>query len=145
PDGRVAVVFFFSSRRRHTRSKRDWSSDVCSSDLVEGLVRRSGAGVLTAAGGGTAGLTFPAVLSAGVSGLGTGVAAEHLVERLVEGRGEADVLSEGHEHVLQQRVGGLAGGPDVDRLHVEQTVADGQREQVAVLHLGLTLTQQVEA
>src|SRR5437868_15132378 len=27
------VFFFFSSRRRHTRSKRDWSSDVCSSDL----------------------------------------------------------------------------------------------------------------
>src|SRR5207249_6806899 len=27
--------FFFSSRRRHTRSKRDWSSDVCSSDLGE--------------------------------------------------------------------------------------------------------------
>src|SRR5207249_4758617 len=26
--------FFFSSRRRHTRSKRDWSSDVCSSDLT---------------------------------------------------------------------------------------------------------------
>src|SRR5699024_11818974 len=27
------LYFFFSSRRRHTRSKRDWSSDVCSSDL----------------------------------------------------------------------------------------------------------------
>src|SRR5699024_11411759 len=27
------ISFFFSSRRRHTRSKRDWSSDVCSSDL----------------------------------------------------------------------------------------------------------------
>src|SRR5207247_5251176 len=26
-------VFFFSSRRRHTRSTREWSSDVCSSDL----------------------------------------------------------------------------------------------------------------
>src|SRR5207249_7001822 len=26
--------FFFSSKRRHTRSKRDWSSDVCSSDLT---------------------------------------------------------------------------------------------------------------
>src|SRR5699024_11733029 len=26
-------IFFFSSRRRHTISKRDWSSDVCSSDL----------------------------------------------------------------------------------------------------------------
>src|SRR5437868_9736525 len=29
--------FFFSSRRRHTRSKRDWSSDVCSSDLNPSL------------------------------------------------------------------------------------------------------------
>src|SRR5216683_5782078 len=29
----VAFIFFFSSRRRHTRSDRDWSSDVCSSDL----------------------------------------------------------------------------------------------------------------
>src|SRR5699024_8406595 len=29
------TAFFFSSRRRHTRSKRDWSSDVCSSDLKE--------------------------------------------------------------------------------------------------------------
>src|SRR5690606_39855191 len=28
------VVFFFSSRRRHTRFSRDWSSDVCSSDLA---------------------------------------------------------------------------------------------------------------
>src|SRR5690606_10676656 len=27
-------VFFFSSRRRHTRFSRDWSSDVCSSDLI---------------------------------------------------------------------------------------------------------------
>src|SRR5207249_9585868 len=27
------LIFFFSSRRRHTRSKRDWSSDVCSSDF----------------------------------------------------------------------------------------------------------------
>src|SRR5699024_11761942 len=31
-------VFFFSSRRRHTRSKRDWSSDVCSSDLKEDVL-----------------------------------------------------------------------------------------------------------
>src|SRR5207249_8227128 len=27
-------LFFFASRRRHTSSKRDWSSDVCSSDLL---------------------------------------------------------------------------------------------------------------
>src|SRR5256884_9307753 len=29
----VEILFFFSSRRRHTRCSRDWSSDVCSSDL----------------------------------------------------------------------------------------------------------------
>src|SRR2546429_6896163 len=28
------ISFFFSSRRRHTRCSRDWSSDVCSSDLI---------------------------------------------------------------------------------------------------------------
>ena len=30
-------VFFFSSRRRHTRLRRDWSSDVCSSDLTQSI------------------------------------------------------------------------------------------------------------
>src|SRR5690606_40173412 len=35
------LCFFFSSRRRHTRFSRDWSSDVCSSDLFgEGKLRR---------------------------------------------------------------------------------------------------------
>src|SRR5690606_39498542 len=32
------VNFFFSSRRRHTRFSRDWSSDVCSSDLKKNAV-----------------------------------------------------------------------------------------------------------
>src|SRR5438094_9887543 len=32
--------FFFSSRRRHTRSYGDWSSDVCSSDLDRAVTRR---------------------------------------------------------------------------------------------------------
>src|SRR5256885_6594086 len=31
------VMFFFSSRRRHTRLQGDWSSDVCSSDLTRRL------------------------------------------------------------------------------------------------------------
>src|SRR6266576_1184263 len=34
-----SFFFFFSSRRRHTRSLRDWSSDVCSSDLQHGIAR----------------------------------------------------------------------------------------------------------
>src|SRR6266496_5088065 len=42
-EAHAIVVFFFSSRRRHTRSLRDWSSDVCSSDLcwLEQLLLRA--------------------------------------------------------------------------------------------------------
>src|SRR6266511_1053914 len=39
------LFFFFSSRRRHTRFSRDWSSDVCSSDLV--LPRAHGSALFT--------------------------------------------------------------------------------------------------
>src|SRR5690606_40798004 len=41
--GYVVFVFFFffSSRRRHTRFSRDWSSDVCSSDLLCRFGRRA--------------------------------------------------------------------------------------------------------
>src|SRR6478672_6502490 len=44
---RSTIFFFFSSRRRHTRSDRDWSSDVCSSDLLVVEVPRT-AGLLRA-------------------------------------------------------------------------------------------------
>src|SRR5690606_40629522 len=37
--GGLAALFFFSSRRRHTRFSRDWSSDVCSSDLNPYLLK----------------------------------------------------------------------------------------------------------
>src|SRR5690554_6457919 len=40
--GVLLCFFFFSSRRRHTRCGRDWSSDVCSSDLE--LIRLAGHG-----------------------------------------------------------------------------------------------------
>src|SRR5215813_14309428 len=45
-------AFFFSSRRRHTRCGRDWSSDVCSSDLAGVLTaaRAAGADVVVLAG-----------------------------------------------------------------------------------------------
>src|SRR6266446_9118050 len=43
----MIFFFFFSSRRRHTRLQGDWSSDVCSSDLV----RENNEGLYTGAGG----------------------------------------------------------------------------------------------
>src|SRR5436190_7689758 len=48
-------LFFFSSRRRHTRSLCDWSSDVCSSDLLSRSDRsRFAASLLDAILGGSA-------------------------------------------------------------------------------------------
>src|SRR5438132_7603524 len=38
----ISCFFFFSSRRRHTRSLCDWSSDVCSSDLAAAMESSSG-------------------------------------------------------------------------------------------------------
>src|SRR5690606_40638199 len=45
-------LFFFSSRRRHTRFSRDWSSDVCSSDLVMKIFVKD-----------IVGLTFPCLIA----------------------------------------------------------------------------------
>src|SRR5689334_24839706 len=42
-----AVSFFFSSRRRHTRWNCDWSSDVCSSDLMYAAVESRGREIAT--------------------------------------------------------------------------------------------------
>src|SRR2546426_3058693 len=53
--------FFFSSRRRHTRLQGDWSSDVCSSDLVEVIHQ--------AAGSDPAAVVFDAVKAATARGV----------------------------------------------------------------------------
>src|SRR5260370_5133723 len=44
----LSILFFFSSRRRHTRFKCDWSSDVCSSDLflLQALILAIGGGLV---------------------------------------------------------------------------------------------------
>src|SRR5699024_12144610 len=65
----LTVVFFFSSRRRHTRSKRDWSSDVCSSDLTRSLA----AGLAGARSAGIADLTT-AVMEARKSSVDAAIA-----------------------------------------------------------------------
>src|SRR3989475_12058126 len=48
----LSTVFFFSSRRRHTRFDCDWSSDVCSSDLLPGRRGQLPAGGHVDPGGG---------------------------------------------------------------------------------------------
>src|SRR5436309_3672145 len=57
-------IFFFSSRRRHTRFSRDWSSDVCSSDLSPAPIRRHP--VLLLAGLAARGLIPAVLVTAGV-------------------------------------------------------------------------------
>src|SRR3989449_2210070 len=44
-----SCFFFFSSRRRHTRCSRDWSSDVCSSDLRGDITKYSSDAIVNAA------------------------------------------------------------------------------------------------
>src|SRR3989449_9054054 len=59
--------FFFSSRRRHTRCSRDWSSDVCSSDLdFVGLCPKPH--VRIEGGGATGGVCFQQAWGSGASG-----------------------------------------------------------------------------
>src|SRR5438105_10591723 len=60
----LCFFFFFSSRRRHTRSTRDWSSDVCSSDLAHraatGVVRGPRGRAASGGAGGPGGRVRPA-------------------------------------------------------------------------------------
>src|SRR2546430_15575604 len=74
-------LFFFSSRRRHTRFDCDWSSDVCSSDLLHvGLDHARGAPEADPVGGGEGASTRPQGRRAGLRG-GAGGGARAAVDR----------------------------------------------------------------
>src|SRR5690625_7426315 len=80
--------FFFSSRRRHTRWPRDWSSDVCSSDLprvTPGLITHRHVAVIHAAGAPVAHGHVAVVHATSIRGPGIGQGGEDLVRSL---RGE---------------------------------------------------------
>src|SRR5437870_6892320 len=111
------VYFFFSSRRRHTRWPRDWSSDVCSSDLVllvtAPLLDASGAGGDEQDLAGRMGVPC---------GAGTGLKRDQAAGRArrVRGGGErvnTDRPREVLSRALRGRLG--AGSGDLDRLRVE--------------------------
>src|SRR6266550_5895957 len=82
----LSIFFFFSSRRRHTRCSRDWSSDVCSSDLGAGDLVLEHAQAL-----GFTGLTGCSLgeSDAGLIGFGARLVerAAHLLEPALEQQG----------------------------------------------------------
>src|SRR5699024_11288695 len=91
PVGITSMCFFFSSRRRHTRSKRDWSSDVCSSDLVDDALLQN----------------YPRVTI--IHGKGTG-ALRKGVEQFIKA----------HHQIKSSRIGGASeGGSGVTILELE--------------------------
>src|SRR3712207_849831 len=111
----LVFIFFFSSRRRHTRYWRDWSSDVCSSDLRRlvalarrrdllvlednpyGLLRYEGSPLPTlfSLDGGEYVIylgTFSKILSPGLR-LGWTAAPRPVLDKLNLGKGAADLCS----------------------------------------------------
>src|SRR5260370_6094663 len=87
-DSASCTLFFFSSRRRHTRFKCDWSSDVCSSDL-DGTVRELGVALAEAASfGANAASGGPAASGEEVSFREQSSAADAVLARACEGRSE---------------------------------------------------------
>src|SRR2546422_10042961 len=107
----VCIFFFFSSRRRHTRCSRDWSSDVCSSDLN-----------FAGYGGGASASTLNNCILANNSALsdpdgygGLGGGAEEIGRASCRGRGEISVVAgslkkkkkrrcRGREHISKMNV-----------------------------------------
>src|SRR5699024_2639460 len=81
----------FSSRRRHTRSKRDWSSDVCSSDLTADILGGGLDGALDLAAAGQLGVADAAEIAASAMtqfGL-SGGDVSHIADLLAAGAGKA--------------------------------------------------------
>src|SRR3989442_937255 len=110
--------FFFSSRRRHTRCGRDWSSDVCSSDLVTTMGRLANKNIL---------------ITGGNSGIGLAAAQEFDREGA---RVAICGLNEGSLQAANKTpgAGSLAVRPDVSNLTDLDTIFPPSRREVG--HLG---------
>src|SRR5699024_8763038 len=87
------LCFFFSSRRRHTRSKRDWSSDVCSSDLMQltvlGVGTFGGASKIDA----TTGTVLATAFSVSIKGMSPQVAISSIAVPVAAIMVQLDVLA----------------------------------------------------
>src|SRR3712207_7295746 len=84
------VLFFFSSRRRHTRYWRDWSSDVCSSDLLD--LDAGVAGPHAPCGAAGAGGLGQVLLGAGLPAHGLDEALDEIGSASCRGRVQTSVV-----------------------------------------------------
>src|SRR5256884_4305723 len=129
--------FFFSSRRRHTRCSRDWSSDVCSSDLLRhrraviepasgGFQQRGGEFVFAVRGQSFDGLDKLSFRDAEIVNqkLG-GVGASEMVEALEVWLPIADVL-------IVKAVDDVFTQNQIRQIHVRPVVEQGRRNQVGL-------------
>src|SRR5262245_53327864 len=116
------LYFFFSSRRRHTRCLSDWSSDVCSSDLIVARPEpREGIGLIVIAAAGTGDLPVAEEAALVAEALGNrvervtdcGVAGLHRLLAHRELLAEANVIVAvaGMEGALPSVIGGLVDRP----------------------------------
>src|SRR5690606_17383153 len=122
--------FFFSSRRRHTRFSRDWSSDVCSSDLTGNGAHLDG------------------VRTSGTAGQASGLLQQHRSRGAFGFKGEAAVAVNSDDHRSRQ-TGFHALGLGVERLAelhdvhavLAQSGTDGRRRVgLAGLYLQLDVS-----
>src|SRR2546429_7537010 len=81
------MMFFFSSRRRHTRCSRDWSSDVCSSDLLG----ERGMGFVQAMQVLEGGRIAMAAMAVGIADAALGQSVKYMNQRTAFGRTLAEV------------------------------------------------------
>src|SRR5256886_16952512 len=105
-------LFFFSSRRRHTRFDCDWSSDVCSSDLDF---------MKTCSGMGLAGTLFPGVLWAQARAEG----AKKITKEMIESAAAiADVpISEEYKEMMLENLNDHGKGyEEIYKLHIPNSV-----------------------
>src|SRR5216683_5923971 len=128
--------FFFSSRRRHTRSDRDWSSDVCSSDLAADVASHSDPQAGNAAAAGGDGGDF-AQRRQFVSDAADGMAVDAVLDIL---KAAAETSHETISHSLVRLLSKLAAHAEAGAAPVRPQADAALREQVQRLLAGWTLT-----
>src|SRR5690606_39498962 len=98
----LPFVFFFSSRRRHTRFSRDWSSDVCSSDLTLFDITTEAPAATTAAG--PPALTIPTVYGLDLSLTCSGISDGTTADALIPGTRTGHDRLEYHRRSIRERI-----------------------------------------